>query len=491
MCDLTGRQIMRKSGVVDLLVLGGGTAGLVAAKTAARFGASVLLIERDRLGGDCLWTGCVPSKALLAVARSAAAARAGSRWGVEVTDLRIDFAAVLAHVRAAIAQIEPADSASSVRAAGGQVLTGSARFTGPDRVQVDGREIRFRQALLATGARPLVPPIPGLGAGAVLTSENVWDLTELPGRLAVLGGGSIGCELGQAFARLGAHVVLIEGGPRLLHREDPDAASAIHRALLADGVEVHVGRSVTGVRIEPAGSGAGQLSLAGGEPIGFDRLLIAAGRVPRTDELGLDVAQVELDQHGFVVVDSQLRTTNPRIRAAGDITGHPPFTHVAGVHGALAASNAVLGLRRSVNGAAVPRVIYTDPELAAVGAGTARAPDGGRILTLRHDEVDRAVTDAETDGFTKIAVDRRGRIVGATVVGPRAGETLGELTLAVRETLRPRELAAVTHAYPTWNDGPWKAVLGDVRAGLEGPVATRALAAAVGVRRWWLDAREG
>ena len=476
--------------MLDLIVVGGGTAGLVATKTAARLGARVLLIERDRLGGDCLWTGCVPSKALLAAARCAASARGGARCGVHVGGVRVDFAGVMDHVRAAIAQIEPADSAESVRAAGGQVLAGAARFHGPDRVQVDGREIRFRQAILAVGARPLVPQIPGLEGAGALTSETIWGLTKLPGRLAVLGGGSIGCELGQAFARLGAHVVLVEAGPRLLPREDPEAAAVVHRALVADGVEVWTDAPVTGVQVESTESGAGALSLPGGQRVGFDRLLVAVGRVPRTDGLGLNAAEVKLDDDGFVVVDAFLRTTNPRIRAAGDITGHPQFTHVAGMHGALAATNAVLGLRRSADRAAIPRVTYTDPELAAVGVDTGRAPAGGRVLTLPHQEVDRAVTDAETDGITKIAVDRRGRIAGATVVGPRAGETLGELTLAVGRALRPRDLAAAMHAYPTWNDGPWKAVLGDVQAGLRGPVAARALAAAVGARRWWLDTRD-
>lgn len=475
--------------MLDLVVIGGGSAGLVAAKTAARLGARVLLIERDRLGGDCLWTGCVPSKALLAVARSAASARGGARWGVHADQVRVDFAAAMDHVRAAIAQIEPADSADSVRAAGGRVLVGSARFAGPDRVQVDGRDISFRQAIIAVGVRPRIPPIPGLEGGGALTSETVWGLTALPARLAVLGGGSIGCELGQAFARLGARVVLVEAGPRLLPREDPQAAAVIHQALVADGVEIRTGSPVTGVHIESAESGAGELIMPGGQRVGFDRLLIATGRVPRTDGLGLHAADVKLDSDGFVVVDAHLRTTNSRIRAAGDVTGHPQFTHVAGMHGALAASNAVLGLRRSVERAAIPRVTYTDPELAAVGADTARAPAGGRVLTLRHHEVDRAVTDARPEGITKIAVDRRGRIAGATVLGPRAGETLGELTLAVDRGLRPRDVAATAHAYPTWNDGPWKAVLADVQAGLQGPILRPALRVAVGARRRWLDLR--
>ena len=242
---------------------------------------------------------------------------------------------------------------------------------------------------------------------------------------------------------------------------------------------------------ETGSTSAGCLRLADGTRVAFSHLLVAVGRSPRTSDLGLDSAGVEVDDHGFVRVDARLRTTNERIWAAGDLTGHPQFTHTAGVHGSLAAGNAVLGVRRTVDTTAVPRVTYTQPEVAAVGVGTQDPADGLRVLTWQHTHVDRAVTESRTSGFTRITVDRRGRVLGATVVGPRAGETLGELTLAVKQGLRTRDLAAVTHAYPTWNDGAWNVSVADVRHQLErpGPVAT-AIGALSSSRRWWLRRRD-
>ncbi len=473
----------------DLLVLGGGTAGIVAAKTAAGLGARVLLVERERTGGDCLWTGCVPSKALLAAAEVAASARGAGRFGVVVDGVSVDFPRAMEHVHAAIARIAPVDSPEALTAAGVTVRSGNGRFLGEGTLDVDGETVHFTQALLATGAAPAVPPIPGLADLETLTSDTVWDLTEAPRRLAVLGAGSIGCELGQALARLGSEVTLVEGAPRVLPREDAEAAAAVHRALESEGVTIRVGQSVASVA--PSGPEAGTLCLEDGSTVDFDRLLVAVGRTPRTRDLGLDAVGVELDPRGFVVVDPRLRTTNPRIWAAGDLTGHPQFTHVAGVHGSLAASNAVLGVRRTVETSAVPRVTYTHPEVAAVGIDTGRERDGVRMLTLTHEHVDRAVTEGRTDGLTRLAVDRKGRILGATVVGPRAGETLGELAIAVRRGLRTRDLAGITHAYPTWNDGPWNAAVADVREQLARPATRRALRTLAWTRRRWLGRRAG
>lgn len=465
-------------GVIDLLVVGGGTAGLVAARTAASLGASVLLVERDRTGGDCLWTGCVPSKSLLAAAAAAAEVGAATRFGVHVDGLRVDFAAVMVHVRAAMAAIAPADSAAALRTAGVRVVEGTARFLDPGSADVDGTVVRFRQALVATGSRPELPPIPGLREAAPLTTDTVWDLTELPGRLAVLGGGTIGCELGQAFARLGAVVTIIEAAPRLLAAEDADASQVVTAALRRDGVDVRTGVPVTAVD-------GGDVVLAGGERVPADVVLVALGRRPDSRDLGLENAGVVLDERGFVVVDAHLRSSNPRVWAAGDITGHPQFTHVAGVHGATAAANAVLGLRRTAEVRAVPRVTYTSPEVAAVGLG-ADAP-GVSVRTVQHDDVDRAVTEGRTVGFTRLVLDRRHRVVGATVVGPRAGETLAELTLALRHRLTVQDLASSMHPYPTWGDGPWNAAVADVRARLQRPLARRALTGLLTVRRCWLD----
>lgn len=467
-----------EGGVWDLLVVGGGTAGLVGASTAASFGASVLMVERDRPGGDCLWTGCVPSKALLAAAAAAADARGAGRLGVHVAGVRLAFDEVMAHVRGAIATIEPVDSADAMRAKGVAFATGSARFTGPGSADVDGAPVRFRQALVATGSDPAMPPIPGLADADPLTSDSVWDLTERPDRLVVLGGGTIGCELGQAFARLGSAVTIVEALDRLMTNEDPDAARLVTGALVRDGATVLVGTPVTAVE-------GAEVVLADGRRIAADAVLVAVGRRPDTRDLGLEAAGVATDERGFVTVDEHLRTTNRRIWAAGDVTGHPQFTHVAGVHGSTAASNAVLGIRRTAEVTAVPRVTYTSPEVAAVGqpAGS----DGTTVRTLHHDEVDRGITEGRTEGFTRLVLDRRGRVVGATVVGPRAGETLAELTLAVRRGLRARDLAGVMHPYPSWGDGPWNAAVAEVREQLAAPAARRATRVLAAARRRWLD----
>lgn len=456
----------------DLLVVGGGTAGLVAARTAAGFGASVLLVERDRTGGDCLWTGCVPSKALLAAAGAAAAVRTATRLGVHVGAVEVDFPAVMEHVRGARTTIEPDDSPSSLEAAGVRVVHAEAQLVGPRTVLVGGERVECRQAVVAVGSAPVVPDLPGLREVA-LTNDTIWDLTELPRRLVVLGGGSIGCELAQAFARLGSTVTVVEAAGRLLSREDPDASAAVAEALRADGVTVHTGVSARAVE-------DGAVVLDTGERVEADQVLVAVGRTPRTAGLGLAAAGVQLDERGYVRVDDHLRTTNPRVWAAGDVTGHAQLTHVAGVHGSLVATNAILGLRRNVD-PVVPRVTFTQPEVGSVGITTSDGP------SVAHTHVDRAIAEADTTGFSRLALDRRGRVVGATVVGPRAGETLGELTLAVRQGLRTRDLAATTHAYPTHSDGVWNAAIADVRARLGTPGAARATRAMTTVRRWWLD----
>ncbi len=472
----------------DLLVLGGGTAGLVGAKTAARLGARVLLVERDRTGGDCLWTGCVPSKSLLAAGSAAAGARTAGRLGVDVGEVTVDFARVMAHVHGAMDSIAPVDSPAALEAAGVRVLAGTARLTGPDTADVDGRPVRFRQALLATGAKPVVPPIPGLDRDRVLTSANLWDIRALPGRLAVLGGGPIGCELAQAFARLGAEVTLVEGSDRILSKEAPEAAALVTDALRADGVQIRTGYEVTSVTSPGDGGDGGDLVLADGSTVAFDQLLVAVGRRPSTADLGCAEAGVDLADDGTVVVDAHLRSSNPRIWAAGDLSGHPQFTHTAGVHGSLAASNAVLGLRRSVD-PVVPRVTYTDPEVAAVGVDVADPPSGCVVHREDHADLDRAVAEGDTAGFTSLVLDGRGRLVGATVVGPRAGESLAELTLAVRHGMRASAVAGTTHAYPTYSDAVWNAAVATVRDRLDGPVASRVTGAAVRVRRTWLDLR--
>ncbi len=480
----------------DLVVFGGGTAGIVGAKNAAGFGARVLLVESERTGGDCLWTGCVPSKSLLAAAHAAAAGRRSAAMGVTYAEPSVDFAAVMEHVRAAIRHIEPVDSPQTLRDEGVEVLAGYGVLTGPTSLQVtepgDGsatpviHDIEFSQLLLTTGAAPAIPPINGLADANPLTSDSVWDLTELPGRIAILGGGSIGCELGQAFARLGADVTIVEGESRLIPREDEKAASILTAALETDGVTVRTGAKVT--RVSAPGGAGGSLFLDDDSAVDFDRLLVAVGRAPRTTGIGLDVAGVEVGERGMVTVDDLLRTTNYRIWAAGDLTGHPQFTHLAGNHGSAAASNAMLGTRRKVS-SVVPRVTFTDPEIAGVGVSTQDVPDGMKRVIIEHQDIDRAVAEGQTSGYTSIVFDKGGTILGATIVGPRAGESLGELTLAVTKGLKTRDLAGVIHPYPTYNDGPWKAALEDVSERLASPLADRAIGVLSTVRHQWLKRR--
>ncbi len=469
----------------DLLVVGGGTAGIIAAKTAVGLGARVLMVEQDQPGGDCLWTGCVPSKALLAAAHAAADARTAGRLGIQVEAVNVDFAAVMSHVHSAIAAIEPDDSPETLRAAGVELVAGAARFTGPGTAVIGADEVRFSQALVATGAQPVVPPIRGLEEMQPLTSETVWDLERLPVRLVVLGGGTTGCELGQAFARLGSQVTLIETGPRLLQGEDPEAAELVTRQLREDGVTVLTGSEAVDF-VTAAGSGT--VRLADGTLVEFDDVLLAVGRRPRTADLGLDFVDVAVDGSGYVAVSDRLQTSNPHIWAAGDVTAFSRFTHTAGVHGSIAATNAVLGLRRTIDEAEPARVTFTQPEVAAVGVtGTAAEREGFSVITKQHAHLDRAQADGRTVGFSRLVLDAKGRVVGATIVGPRAGESLGEVVVAVRHGLRARDLTSATHPYPTYSDGIWNASIDHTMRRLAAPRSRQVTSTLARARRWWVS----
>jgi pyruvate/2-oxoglutarate dehydrogenase complex dihydrolipoamide dehydrogenase (E3) component len=457
--------------VYDLVVLGGGTAGLTAAVGAASQGARTLLVERDRTGGDCLWTGCVPSKALLTVAARAHAARTAGALGVHAPDVTVDFAAVMSHVERAIATIAPHDSPERLRAEGVEVVHGTGTFAGPDRVEVDGRAVRFRHAMIATGASPLVPPIPGLREADPLTSDTLWGLTELPRRLVVLGGGPIGAELGQAFARLGSRVTIIEMADGLLPREEPAARALVAASLAADGVDIQV--RTTAVRVVQGDGGDVALVVErdGQErAIAYDELLVAVGRRPNVAGLGLEAAGVELDERGAVAVDGRLRTSNPRIYAGGDVTMLLPFTHTASAHGATVVQNAVFGLRRSVDHDRIPWVTFTAPEVARIGPSVAEARErhgaGVRVRRADHADLDRAVAAGDTGGFATLVADPKGRLLGATVVGPRAGETIGEVVAWMAGGATLSTIVRSTHAYPTWNEDLTAASLAELRAAL-------------------------
>lgn len=473
------------TGIPDLLVIGGGSAGLVAAKTAAGLGAEVVLVERARFGGDCLWTGCVPSKTLLAAAATVHRMRTADRYGLSPVLPIVDLGKVLAVVRRAITTIEPVDSPDALRAAGVRVLAGDARFTGPSTVSVDGAQLRFRRAVVATGSEPVLPA--GVADGLALTSDTVWDLDRLPPSLVVLGAGATGCELAQAFARLGSRVTLLESADRVLPGAEPAASAALRAALTAEGVEVITGARVTGVLPARLGAGGALVERADGPSVRGDRLLVATGRRARVEGLGLDAAGVLLTAAGHVAVDARLRTANPRVLAAGDVTGAMPFTHVAGMAGSVAATNAVLApLRRAPAAAAIPWTVFTDPEVAQVGLTEAAARVRHRgvvVREVRHADLDRAVTDGATGGLTRAVLDGRGRVLGATVVGPRAGEVIMEFTVLVARRGRLRELAGIAHPYPGWSDSAWKVALADVAARLDTPLPRWAGAALLALRR--------
>ncbi|MBB2504019.1 FAD-dependent oxidoreductase [Amycolatopsis echigonensis] len=469
------------------MIVGGGTAGIIAAKTAGTLGARVVLVERDRTGGDCLWTGCVPSKTLIAAAARIHAARRAAVFATHPVAVEVDFAAVMAAVRRAIERIEPVDSPDALTKAGAEVIAGEAVFTGPREIRAGKRVLRFRHALVATGCTPTLPPIPGLAEVKPLTSDTVWDLTELPRRLVVLGGGPIGCELGQAFARLGSEVTVVEAIDRLIPREEPQAAAVLAARLAGEGVRMLTGTTVAKATGVP---GAVELEVTGPDSRGVlcaDHVLVATGRRPRTSGLALDAAGVAVDERGYVTVDGRLRTSNRRIYAAGDVTGAPAFTHVAGIHGSIAATNALLGPLRRVDHDRMPWVTFTDPEIAHVGLteDQARRRNGDRVRVrmLRNTEVDRAVTEDDTDGFTQVVLGRGNRVLGATIVAPRAGEMLAELAAVVARGGRLREVSSVVHAYPTWADGVWNTALAQAQTTLTSPARRRVIRLLGAVRR--------
>jgi pyruvate/2-oxoglutarate dehydrogenase complex dihydrolipoamide dehydrogenase (E3) component len=430
----------------DLIVIGGGAAGLAAAQAGAAARARTLLVAEGELGGECTFTGCVPSKTLIE-----AAARG------------VSFTEAAAAVRKAVAAIAATETAEVLSRQGIEVRRGLAAFRSPREITVDGRVLRARGLVVATGSRPAVPPVSGLAGIPYLTNENVFDLTELPASLAVLGGGAVGCELAQAFARLGSQVTLVEAAPRLLPAADPAAAEIIGRAFAAEGITVRTGSRVEAVTSIQNGSGI-LLRLHDSTEAAAGKLLVAAGRTPATAALALDAAGIRLDDRGAVVVGATLATTARGIYAAGDVTGLMPFTHAAYAMGRIAARNALRRRRppERFGPAGIPWAVFTDPEVAQAGLteeqAAAQVP-GAQVAYLPMREVDRAVTAGRTEGFIKIVAGPRrivgslggGRVLGATIVAPRAGEMIAEIALAMRVGLFTGRLAQTTHAYPTWS----------------------------------------
>ncbi len=435
--------------IYDMVVIGAGTAGLVCAAGAAGLGARVALIERARLGGDCLNTGCVPSKALLRSARVVGESRIGTALGVPAS-AQPDFRAVMTRLRARRADLAPADSVDRFASLGVDVFFGSAVFSGPRSVMVRGGngsgdvELPFRRAVIATGSRPIVPDIPGLAATPFLTNENVFDLTEQPRDLAVIGAGPLGCELAQAFAELGTRVTLIESGHQLLPREDREAATIVEKRLRADGVDV-----LLGSRLQTASWQDGRFSLEeAGRTISAEAVLAASGRAPRVEHLQLESAGVASGPEG-IVVDDRLRTSNPRVFAAGDVCSKYKFTHAADAMARIVVRNALFFGRARASSLIIPWCTFTSPEVGRVGeAGHEAAASGAEAITIPLASVDRAVVDEMTDGFVRLH-HRNGRIVGATVVASGAGELVSVIALAMRHGGSLADLSSAVFPYPT------------------------------------------
>jgi len=441
--------------VYNVVVIGGGTAGLVTAAGTAGLGGRVALVERDRMGGDCLNTGCVPSKALIASARAAHTIAHASRWGLRDTAPQFSFAEVMDRVRERRAAIAPHDSEERFRSLGVDVIRGSARLVSRREVAVGDRRLRAAAIVIATGSRPSLPPIDGLYEARPWTSETVFDdLRARPDGLVVLGGGPIGCELGQALARLGVHVTLVQSAGRILEKEDPDVAEVVRRAMEADGVEFRLEAQVR--RVERRG-GPLRVHLAsarGEETLEAEGLLVAAGRKPNVEDLGLEEVGVAFTPRG-ITVDAYLRTSQAGVYAAGDVTGAPLFTHVADHHARTVVRNILTPwLKTKADTSVLPWCTFTSPEVGRVGLSETEARGGN----VAHDvwiaplsDLDRAIVESETVGFAKVLTAKgTDRILGAAVVAERGGEIVHELALALRAGVGLKDLSAAIHAYPTF-----------------------------------------
>ncbi len=447
------------SGRYNLVVIGAGTAGLVCAAGAAGLGAKVALIERHLMGGDCLNFGCVPSKALLRCARAAHEVRRAEEFGIRVAgSIEVDFAAIMERMRRLRARLSRHDSAERFRSLGVDVFLGDARFTGPDTVEVAGQTLRFARAVIATGARPVTLDVPGNRSVEFLTNETIFSLTELPRRLAVLGAGPIGCELGQAFQRFGSEVHLIERGTRLLFRDEPRASDVLQGQFQREGIHLHLQTEVVAAN----GSELTLSRMGTTSSLVVDAVLVALGRRPNVEGLGLEQAGVAYDSQG-VTVDDFLRTTNRRIYAAGDVCSQFQFTHAADAMARIVLRNALFFGRSRHSALVIPHCTYTEPEVAAVGLTVAEAEARGlaiNTLEIPLSGVDRAVLDGDEDGFALVHRRRDSdRLVGVTLVSSHAGELIGELVLAQRAGLGLAALSEVIHPYPTVAD-VWKR-LGD------------------------------
>jgi pyruvate/2-oxoglutarate dehydrogenase complex dihydrolipoamide dehydrogenase (E3) component len=450
----SGWRNPKPAGRYHLAVVGGGPAGQIAASVAAAMGASVALVERALLGGCSLNVGCVPSKAIIRTSRVYAEMRNAEDYGAQpLGEIHVDFPAAMERMRRIRARISRVESLQRLRAAGVDVFLGEAHFAGSDTLSVDGTKLRFRKAVIATGSRPDTPSIPGLVEAGYLTNENVFDLTELPRRLLVIGGGPLGCELAQAFSRFGARTIIAQGMPLFLAKEERDAAQLLSDVFAREGIEVRLNTEAVKVRMEGGQKLVDLVSADYESTVAVDAILTGTGRIPNVERLNLNAADVDFDAATGIRVDDRLRTSNWRIFAAGDACLDHKFTHTADASARIVVHNALAHGRRRLSTLTIPWCTYTDPEIAHVGLYVREARDRNipvRTFTVPMHDVHRAITDGEEVGFVKIHV-REGtdRILGATIVARHAGEMINEITLAMVARIGLRTLAKVIHTYPT------------------------------------------
>ena len=434
----------------DICIIGAGSGGLVVAAVAAQLGIDTVLIERDKMGGDCLNYGCVPSKALLAAAHAAQTARGAGRFGVNAGALAIDGKSVFDHVQSAIDAIAPHDSVERFEDYGVKVILGEGRFSGRREVTVDNQRIRARRFVIATGSGPLVPPIPGLSDTPYFTNETIFTQTDIPDHLIVVGGGPIGIEMAEAHRQLGAKVTVLEMAS-ILPNDDPEAVDVVRRHLVEEGVDLLEGVKVVGSEKTLEGVAVKVETGTGAETISGSHLLIVAGRGPHLNNLDLEKAGIEFTAQG-INVDARLRTTNKKVFAIGDVAGGHQFTHIAGYHAGIVIRNALFRMPAKVNLAAYPWVTYTSPELAQVGLTEQAARDKNldiRVIKWPFSENDRAVTEGHTDGFIKVIATPKGHVLGATIVGSKAGELIQTWGLAISSKLKISKIAGMISPYPT------------------------------------------
>jgi pyruvate/2-oxoglutarate dehydrogenase complex dihydrolipoamide dehydrogenase (E3) component len=444
----------------DLVVIGAGTAGLVVAAGAAGLGLGlkVALIEKHLMGGDCLNVGCVPSKCVIRSSRVVAEMRESDRFGVRSPEqIEVDFAAVMARMRQVRAGISDHDSADRFQNLGVDVFLGAGRFTGAYTIEVDGKTLRYKKAVIATGARAAAPAIEGLEQAGYLTNETVFSLTERPQRLAVIGGGPIGSELAQSFQRLGSQVILFHRGSHILNKEDADAAELVQQVFIREGIDLVLDSDLKRVERTPEGKVIHFTGNGKAESVTVDEILVGAGRAPNVEGLNLEAVGVSYDRQRGIIVNDYLQTTNPKIYAAGDICMDWKFTHAADAAARIVIKNtlfAPFGLGRSkLSSLVMPWVTYTDPEIAHVGLHEHEARQQGlsvKVITIPFEEVDRALADGEEAGFLKILHPQGSdKILGATIVARHAGEMISEVTTAMVHNIGLSKLSSVIHPYPT------------------------------------------